>query len=65
LIIPKSQSLNTWWEKSPHIVIESMGMSTIKIGKCESQHAQRKEKSNGKIRYLFYNWEKGVLSVEN
>jgi hypothetical protein len=35
--------------KSPHLVIESMGMSTINLGKCESQHAWEKRK---------FEWEK-------
>jgi hypothetical protein len=32
-----------WWEKSPHIVIENMDLSTINFGKCESQHAWKKK----------------------
>jgi hypothetical protein len=32
--------------KSPHLVIESMGLSTINFGKCESQHAWEKRKLN-------------------
>jgi hypothetical protein len=39
-----------WWEKSPHIVIENMGLSTINIWKCESQLAWIKGNSYGKRR---------------
>jgi hypothetical protein len=34
--------------KSPHLVIESMGLSTNNLGKCESQHAWEKRNLNGK-----------------
>jgi hypothetical protein len=41
LSVPKPQSLNTckesWCEESLHIVIESMGLSTINVKECESQ----------------------------
>ena len=41
-----------WVRNSPHLVIESMGLSTINLGRCESKHASDKRK---------FKWEKGRI----